>query len=446
MSINKFKNLQAFEVLDELKTYLPPLSGKDLDNLTQLIMSEGIKDKLIVGVLPNGQKVLVDGHNRYEVAKKHGFSFEILEKEFESIEDIKKYMSLLQLGRRNLPPEQLAYHRGVLLAKKVFKITELAEKHNVNEKTIKRDANFAKGIDKIGEVNPQLKRDILSGKTKIPKADVEALGQDKITVAEFSENLENPKPPKPKSEKKDSNSVLRIRTVHLDNWEANQEFKRKILNALGGYKEYPHKLSISIEAFKKRIVSICEKFDYAYYVYEDSILIDDVIKLNIDTSSFEPQKRDILSPYVIMDGNGNSPKPRNKQPREAEAQNFFEPEAEKTPIDDRTGVLFTESYFVVSFNTDRSKNALKNKVLEVFRKITENILKGSEKDLFLEFLQEFLKKVNADYPTAKPLLFQKSNPTKDLTFVKISDDWTKSDFINISIKRLDVLEVKEFFK
>lgn len=52
----------------------------------------------------------------------------------------------------------------------------LAQTHKVGEKTIRRDALFAKGIDRIGESNPILKQDILSGKIKVKKETLQNLG------------------------------------------------------------------------------------------------------------------------------------------------------------------------------------------------------------------------------------------------------------------------------
>ena len=64
--------------------------------------------------------------------------------------------------------------------------------HNVSEKTIRRDALFAKAIDKIGEVNPELKKEILSGKSKINKSQIQELAKmEKLPVLENIEDLEN---------------------------------------------------------------------------------------------------------------------------------------------------------------------------------------------------------------------------------------------------------------
>jgi hypothetical protein len=55
----------------------------------------------------------VDGHNRYEICKKNGISFSVQLMSFGSLQQVKEYMIDLQLGRRNLTPEQVSYFRGL---------------------------------------------------------------------------------------------------------------------------------------------------------------------------------------------------------------------------------------------------------------------------------------------------------------------------------------------
>ena len=109
---------------------------------------------------------------------------------------------------------------------------KIASLYNVNEKTIKRDALFAKAIDKIGEVNPELKRNILSGKTKITKSQVQELAKmENLPVLEKIEDLENlfslPKTEKPKDElqaKKDFLVKFIKKTTDLMSLEQIEKF------------------------------------------------------------------------------------------------------------------------------------------------------------------------------------------------------------------------------
>jgi len=101
------------------------------------------------------------------------------------------------LGRRNLTNEQRSYLRGLRYLREKAKhggdrkssgqndplpdqgrFSEfLAKEFGVGEKTIRRDAEFARGIELIGDVNAVLKADMLAGRTKIKKASLQQMGK-----------------------------------------------------------------------------------------------------------------------------------------------------------------------------------------------------------------------------------------------------------------------------
>ncbi|WP_452233329.1 hypothetical protein [Larkinella insperata] len=185
-------------VLDVLKNLIPPLTPDEQQQLEQNILKHGIKDPLtiwetsseVVGV-DNGAKpvfVLVDGHNRYDLSQKHKLDFRINLVQFGSLDEVKEYMINYQLGRRNLSPEQISYLRGMrylqqksqrgsnLLAPtpQVNVSEALAKEYGVSSRTIKRDGEFAAGLEKI---DPVLKKEILSGNKKLPKSELNALAK-----------------------------------------------------------------------------------------------------------------------------------------------------------------------------------------------------------------------------------------------------------------------------
>jgi hypothetical protein len=114
---------------------------------------------------------------------------------------VKEYMIDNQLGRRNLSPEQISYLRGKKYnAQKLDKgkyertghkgqsdpyesgkstADRLAEQFNVSQKTIKRDAVFAEGLDKL---SPEQRKEVLSGKSKLRKSDIQALGRGGVGI------------------------------------------------------------------------------------------------------------------------------------------------------------------------------------------------------------------------------------------------------------------------
>ncbi len=81
----------------EFKTALPPLSKEEYDLLESQIVQDGCREALITW-----NDILIDGHNRYEICNKHGYSFETDEMFFDSREDVLIWIYQNQIGKRNL--------------------------------------------------------------------------------------------------------------------------------------------------------------------------------------------------------------------------------------------------------------------------------------------------------------------------------------------------------
>lgn len=172
--------------------------------------------------------VLLDGHNRFEICQKYDLDFKISVVEIDSFEKAQDFMIDHQLGRRNLSIEQMAYLRGMkyLALKQEREINEidrdkkgkfvsttlpsgqfdhhgemtteipvqnrsgqndhhgkkeklseqLAKEFNVGEKTIRRDADFAKGIERLPQT---IKNQVLQGKSPLSKTDIIEIGKIK---------------------------------------------------------------------------------------------------------------------------------------------------------------------------------------------------------------------------------------------------------------------------
>lgn len=232
-------------VLEILKKFIPPLATDERTQLEQNILQFGCKDPLIVwetkkGIIeptsttPNELcYVLVDGHNRHEICQKFNLDFRINLIEIPSLEQAQDFMIDHQLGRRNLSIEQMAYLRGMKYlalkqerenleltrdktgkfktennrsgqsdhhgenedsesietrsgqtdhhGKKEKLSEQLAKEFNVGEKTIRRDADFAKGVELLPT---EIKNEVLQGKSSLKKADIIEVGKIKdIDVA-----------------------------------------------------------------------------------------------------------------------------------------------------------------------------------------------------------------------------------------------------------------------
>jgi len=97
-------------VNEELKTYIDQLTADEHDALERSILAEGCRDALVLW-----GDVLVDGHNRYGICRKHGLPFQTVQNtRFESIEDVQLWMIDQHLGRRSISD----FQRGVLALRK----------------------------------------------------------------------------------------------------------------------------------------------------------------------------------------------------------------------------------------------------------------------------------------------------------------------------------------
>jgi hypothetical protein len=87
----------------EFESLIPPLSDDEFQQLEENCVKEGIRDALVVWKVPNGDQILIDGHNRWKIAAKHGgIPFQIKEMKFDLREDAKAWIIRNQIGRRNI--------------------------------------------------------------------------------------------------------------------------------------------------------------------------------------------------------------------------------------------------------------------------------------------------------------------------------------------------------
>ncbi|BDD12213.1 hypothetical protein FUAX_46450 (plasmid) [Fulvitalea axinellae] len=195
-------------IIDELRDLIPPLQGEEFRQLQDNILKQGCREPILLW--RNGTDyVLVDGHNRYRICTENNIKFDFRLLHFEDIGKAKHWMIENQLGRRNLTPEQASYLRGLRYesekmdnrgygqveskGQNVLSTSErIAKEYNVSEKTIKRDAKFARGLDAVGSKNPELKRDLLAGDVKARKADIQKLADvpaEEIGVIDKPEDI-----------------------------------------------------------------------------------------------------------------------------------------------------------------------------------------------------------------------------------------------------------------
>lgn len=210
-------------IVEEIKSFIAPLSSEEFALLERDIIANGCRDPLTAWKR-GSDLVLIDGHHRYKICKKHDIGFEIDIKRFDSREQVQIWMLNNQMGRRNLTSDQLSYYRGkkYLLLKKDhggydFVANKgskgaptsrlLSSEFKVAESTIKRDAKFAEGLELIGQSNPLLKASILVGDTNLKKGDIQFLSEiDQRKKATF----------KVKNEADLFNKIAQFRKENLD--------------------------------------------------------------------------------------------------------------------------------------------------------------------------------------------------------------------------------------
>lgn len=95
----------AFKVDPEFKALIPPLTTDERAGLEESIAKEGVRDPLVVWT---EQDVLLDGHNRYEIASKLGRPYNTVGMSFADEDAAKVWIIRNQFSRRNLSPYQRA--------------------------------------------------------------------------------------------------------------------------------------------------------------------------------------------------------------------------------------------------------------------------------------------------------------------------------------------------
>lgn len=162
----------------EFKALIPPLSVEERTQLEANIVADGCRDPLVVWETSDGQNILIDGHNRYEICTRNGIEYGIEEMQFAGRSDVIEWIIKNQFGRRNLSD----YQRGVL-ALRMKPIMEERARANLSA----AGASAAPG-------KPSLKSDevIKPIRTDAAVADLANLGKDTIRKIERIEEAAQP--------------------------------------------------------------------------------------------------------------------------------------------------------------------------------------------------------------------------------------------------------------
>jgi hypothetical protein len=105
-----FTCAMTITINEDLRAYIDPLTEDEFAALERSLLAEGCRDALVLW-----GDLLVDGHNRYSICKKHDIPFNTLQnKAFQSMDDVHLWMIDNHLGRRSVSD----FQRGVLALRK----------------------------------------------------------------------------------------------------------------------------------------------------------------------------------------------------------------------------------------------------------------------------------------------------------------------------------------
>ena len=156
----------------EFESLIPPLSPDEFQQLEENCVKEGIRDALITW---NG--ILVDGHNRFKIAAKHGLHWNEKRMEFADRDAVIAWICNNQLGRRNLH----VLDREALTAKKREALERQAKKRQV-----RKPKDFAR--ENLPEQNGRV-RDVIAKELGVSGRQVDKLHEINEKASDTTKQL-----------------------------------------------------------------------------------------------------------------------------------------------------------------------------------------------------------------------------------------------------------------
>ena len=192
-------NLNALKIDPEFQGKIPPLTFEELNQLEANILRDG----RIINPIIVWRGLIVDGHNRFTIAKKHPeIPFTTHEKAFANRYEAIIWICKNQLGRRNLTQEQKKYligkqyeaekcanggdrkspaaksgygKRNLIGAPKTC--YKVAAESGVGRTYVIEAEHYAKGLDAAEEAVPGTRQKVLSGEVKPTAAEIASVAR-----------------------------------------------------------------------------------------------------------------------------------------------------------------------------------------------------------------------------------------------------------------------------
>lgn len=216
----------------KFKALIPALAPEEYDQLEANLLHDGVLDPIKVW---SSGSVILDGHNRYAIAKEHGLEFKVVTLFMPDREAAENWIDENQLGRRNLSPDKMALIRGRIFnrSKKSHGGTEeakrqsgalvktasaLAPKLGVSPRTLERDGAFAEAVealDLVEEVSAGIvdasREQVIAAAKELPPTPTP---KDQAKARERVDNPQ-PKPKAPSPAKVDDRDARIAQLEHL---------------------------------------------------------------------------------------------------------------------------------------------------------------------------------------------------------------------------------------
>lgn len=251
----------------KFKNLIPPLTQDEYRQLEENILDEGIREPLITW---NG--TLIDGHNRYSIAKKYRLEFQTKEIDFDSESDAEIWIIKNQFGRRNLSK----YDRSILALRLKPVIAERAKEKEAERKTTYQKSekssmptvNTTKEIAKLAGVSHDTIHRVET---------IEASGNDKVREKLRSGEISINEAylavtPKPKSDRQEAKEARERHNAFLEKKNSDQN-----VVSFRDIKEDAHDVKIIAREYFSEIETAIKKVT-ALSLFRDSVDVESVIK------------------------------------------------------------------------------------------------------------------------------------------------------------------------
>ena len=204
--------LEQLKIDPEFEKVIPPLTKDEYHQLEENILDDG---RIMMPIAVWGD-IIVDGHNRYRIAREYGdIPFSTTQLTFANRHEAIAWICKNQLGRRNLSDEQKAYLLGKRYSaekqiekqrdengrftpggqndhpeEKLKTSERIAKEIGKSEKHVRRAEQYAQALDLADSICPGIKKDILSGFINTTNKDVIALLKaDKEDLSDMIDEL-----------------------------------------------------------------------------------------------------------------------------------------------------------------------------------------------------------------------------------------------------------------